>query len=75
MAHMPFNAMLFDKMIVFSGGFLIYVADAAGYSDCVLRWSGVVHDAGASAFGRYWRRRAGRLGATGQSGVGALSTE
>ena len=36
MAYTPFNAMLFDRMIAFSGrigtaGFLIYVADASGY--------------------------------------------
>ncbi len=36
MAYTPFNAMLFDRLIAFSGriataGFLIYVADASGY--------------------------------------------
>lgn len=44
-AYTPFNAMLFDRMIAFSGrigtaGFLIYVADAAGYfgSCALLLW-------------------------------------
>lgn len=42
MAYTPFNAMLFDRMIAFSGrigtaGFLIYVADASGYvGSCTL---------------------------------------
>jgi hypothetical protein len=42
MAYTPFNAMLFDRMIAFSGrigtaGFLIYVADASGYlGSCAL---------------------------------------
>jgi hypothetical protein len=42
MAYTPFNAMLFDRMIAVSGrigtaGFLIYVADAAGYAgSCAL---------------------------------------
>ena len=36
MAYVPYNAMLFDRLIAFSGriataGFLIYVADASGY--------------------------------------------
>ena len=36
MAYTPFNAMLFDRMIAYSGqagtaGFLIYIADASGY--------------------------------------------
>jgi hypothetical protein len=36
MAYTPFNAMLFDRLVAFSGkvataGFLIYVADASGY--------------------------------------------
>ena len=36
MAYTPFNAMLFDRLIAYSGrvataGFLIYVADASGY--------------------------------------------
>jgi hypothetical protein len=36
MAYTPFNAMLFDRLIAFSGriataGFLIYLADASGY--------------------------------------------
>jgi hypothetical protein len=40
--YTPFNAMLFDRMVAVSGrvanaGFLIYVADAAGYAgSCVL---------------------------------------
>jgi len=45
MAYTPFNAMLFDRMIAVSGrigtaGFLIYVADAAGYvgSCALLLW-------------------------------------
>lgn len=45
MAYVPFNAMLFDRMIAFSGqvgtaGFLIYVADASGYlgSVALLVW-------------------------------------
>jgi hypothetical protein len=45
LAYTPFNAMLFDRMIAFSGrvataGFLIYVADASGYlgSVCLLLW-------------------------------------
>ncbi len=44
-AYTPFNAMLFDRMIAFSGrvgtaGFLIYVADASGYlgSVALLVW-------------------------------------
>ena len=44
-AYTPFNAMLFDRMIAFSGrigtaGFLIYVADASGYlgSVALLLW-------------------------------------
>jgi hypothetical protein len=41
MAYTPFNAMLFDRLIAFSGrvataGFLIYVADASGYAGSVL---------------------------------------
>jgi hypothetical protein len=42
MAYVPFNAMLFDRLIAASGtvgtaGFLIYVADASGYlGSCVL---------------------------------------
>ncbi len=41
MAYTPFNAMLFDRMIAFSGrigtaGFLIYVADASGYLGSVV---------------------------------------
>ncbi|MDQ1154374.1 DUF5690 family protein [Brevundimonas sp. SORGH_AS_0993] len=40
LAYTPFNAMLFDRMIAFSGtvataGFLIYVADATGYMGSV----------------------------------------
>ena len=40
MAYTPFNAMLFDRLIAFSGrvataGFLIYVADASGYAGSV----------------------------------------
>jgi hypothetical protein len=45
MAYTPFNAMLFDRMIAVSGrigtaGFLIYIADAAGYfgSGALLIW-------------------------------------
>jgi len=45
MAYTPFNAMLFDRMIAFSGrigtaGFLIYLADASGYlgSVALLLW-------------------------------------
>jgi hypothetical protein len=45
MAYVPFNAMLFDRLIAASGtagtaGFLIYVADAAGYlgSCALLMW-------------------------------------
>jgi hypothetical protein len=45
MAYTPFNAMLFDRMIAYSGrigtaGFLIYVADASGYlgSVALLIW-------------------------------------
>ena len=45
MAYVPFNAMLFDRMIAYSGrvgtaGFLIYVADASGYlgSVALLIW-------------------------------------
>lgn len=45
MAYTPFNAMLFDRMIAYSGrvgtaGFLIYVADASGYlgSVALLLW-------------------------------------
>ncbi|MFI4933804.1 MAG: DUF5690 family protein [Caulobacterales bacterium] len=45
MAYTPFNAMLFDRLIAFSGrvataGFLIYVADASGYvgSVALLIW-------------------------------------
>jgi hypothetical protein len=42
MAYVPFNAMLFDRLIAVSGtvgnaGFLIYIADAAGYlGSCTL---------------------------------------
>jgi hypothetical protein len=41
MGYTPFNAMLFDRLIAFSGrvataGFLIYVADASGYLGSVL---------------------------------------
>jgi hypothetical protein len=42
MAYVPFNAMLFDRLIAASGtagtaGFLIYVADASGYlGSCAL---------------------------------------
>ncbi len=40
LAYTPFNAMLFDRLIAFSGtvataGFLIYVADATGYMGSV----------------------------------------
>jgi Family of unknown function (DUF5690) len=45
MAYTPFNAMLFDRLVAFSGrvataGFLIYVADASGYlgSVALLVW-------------------------------------
>ena len=45
MAYTPFNAMLFDRLVAFSGriataGFLIYVADASGYlgSALLLVW-------------------------------------
>jgi hypothetical protein len=45
LAYTPFNAMLFDRLIAFSGrvataGFLIYVADASGYlgSVALLLW-------------------------------------
>jgi hypothetical protein len=45
MAYVPFNAMLFDRLIAVSGtvgtaGFLIYVADASGYlgSVALLVW-------------------------------------
>jgi len=45
LAYVPFNAMLFDRLIAFSGriataGFLIYVADASGYlgSAALLVW-------------------------------------
>lgn len=45
MAYTPFNAMLFDRMVAYSGqvgtaGFLIYVADASGYlgSVALLIW-------------------------------------
>jgi hypothetical protein len=45
MAYTPFNAMLFDRLIAFSGrvataGYLIYVADASGYlgSVALLLW-------------------------------------
>ncbi|MDR3511702.1 MAG: DUF5690 family protein [Caulobacteraceae bacterium] len=45
MAYTPFNAVLFDRLIAFSGrvataGFLIYVADASGYlgSFALLLW-------------------------------------
>ena len=52
MAYTPFNAMLFDRLVAFSGrvataGFLIYVADASGYlgSAALLVWRnfGAVH--------------------------------
>ena len=52
MAYTPFNAMLFDRMVAFSGqvataGFLIYIADASGYlgSAALLVWRnfGAVH--------------------------------
>ncbi|WP_298745261.1 DUF5690 family protein [uncultured Brevundimonas sp.] len=41
LAYTPFNAMLFDRMIAYSGtvataGFLIYVADASGYLGSVI---------------------------------------
>jgi hypothetical protein len=42
MAYVPFNAMLFDRLIAASGtvgtaGFLIYIADASGYlGSCAL---------------------------------------
>ena len=41
LAYTPFNAMLFDRMIAYSGtvataGFLIYVADASGYMGSVV---------------------------------------
>ena len=41
MAYTPFNAMLFDRLVAFSGrvataGFLIYVADASGYLGSVV---------------------------------------
>jgi hypothetical protein len=42
MAYVPFNAMLFDRLIAVSGtvgtaGFLIYIADACGYlGSCAL---------------------------------------
>lgn len=41
LAYTPFNAMLFDRMIAYSGtvataGFLIYVADASGYAGSVI---------------------------------------
>lgn len=41
LAYTPFNAMLFDRMIAYSGtvataGFLIYVADASGYLGSVV---------------------------------------
>ena len=41
LAYTPFNAMLFDRMIAYSGtvataGFLIYVADASGYVGSVV---------------------------------------
>jgi hypothetical protein len=42
MAYVPFNAMLFDRLIAVSGtvgtaGFLIYIADASGYlGSCAL---------------------------------------
>jgi hypothetical protein len=40
LVYTPFNAMLFDRLVAFSGrvataGFLIYVADAAGYAGSV----------------------------------------
>jgi len=40
MAYTPFNAMLFDRLVAYSGrvamaGFLIYVADASGYAGSV----------------------------------------
>jgi hypothetical protein len=45
MAYVPFNAMLFDRLIAVSGtvgtaGFLIYIADASGYlgSAALLVW-------------------------------------
>ena len=45
MAYTPFNAMLFDRLVAYSGrvataGFLIYVADASGYlgSAALLVW-------------------------------------
>ena len=45
MAYTPFNAVLFDRLVAFSGrvataGFLIYVADASGYlgSAALLLW-------------------------------------
>ena len=45
MAYAPFNAMLFDRLVAYSGrvataGFLIYVADASGYlgSAALLVW-------------------------------------
>ncbi len=45
LAYTPFNAMLFDRLVAFSGrvataGFLIYVADASGYlgSAALLVW-------------------------------------
>lgn len=45
LAYTPFNAMLFDRLVAFSGrvataGFLIYVADSAGYfgSCALLLW-------------------------------------
>jgi hypothetical protein len=52
MAYVPFNAMLFDRLIAASGtvgtaGFLIYIADASGYlgSCALLIWRnfGLVH--------------------------------
>ncbi|MFN7110517.1 MAG: DUF5690 family protein [Brevundimonas sp.] len=41
LAYTPFNAMLFDRMIAYSGtvgtaGFLIYIADASGYLGSVV---------------------------------------
>lgn len=49
MAYTPFNAMLFDRMIAFSGrigtaGFLIYLADSSGYlgSVALLVWRNFV---------------------------------
>jgi hypothetical protein len=57
--YTPFNAMLFDRMIAVSGrvanaGFLIYVADAAGYagSCALLLWRnfGVAHMVWLSVF-------------------------